>query len=102
MDYIVLEIQTGKDDAVATIAETFADRGQAEFRYHTALAYAAVSELPLHAASLLQSDGRVLECRSYAHDAPEPGQPEEGGRLEGGADGGAGSEGEVGEQEAAE
>ncbi len=79
--YIVIEMQTNDSGVVGTLVWPFDTRNQAESKLHSVLAAAAISELPLHAASLLQSDGRLLDCRSYEHGEPEPEpqpEPEDG------------------------
>ncbi len=75
--YIVIEMQTNNDGAVSTLVWAYDTRNQAESKFHSVLSAAAISELPIHAASLLQSDGRLLDCRSYEHGEPEP-EPESG------------------------
>lgn len=70
--YIVIEMQTNDAGTVGTLVWSFDTRNQAESKFHSVLSAAAISELPLHAASLLQSDGRLLDCRSYEHVEPEP------------------------------
>ena len=65
--WVVLEIQTAEDGKVSTIATPFADQMEAESEYHRVLTYAAVSTLPRHAASLLSTEGTLVESRCYAH-----------------------------------
>lgn len=74
MKYIVIELQTSDDGTVGNFVWAFDERNKAESKYHAVLAVAAVSEIPIHAASLLQNDGRLLNCASYDH-TPEP-EPE--------------------------
>lgn len=75
MKYIVIELQTWDTGAMSTPAWAYDNRNSAEAKFHSVLAAAAVSNLPMHAACLLQNDGRLLNCASYDH-APEP-EPEE-------------------------
>jgi hypothetical protein len=73
MKYIVLEIQTNNDGTIGTIITSFDTRNQAESQYHLVLSSAAVSKLPMHSASMLTSDGKMLACQSYTHAVePEP------------------------------
>lgn len=67
MKYIVVEIQTNADGTVGTLVSTFNDRNLAESQYHTVLAAAAVSTLPMHSCVLLQNDGRQLAKEFYMH-----------------------------------
>ena len=73
--FIVLEIQTNADGAVATLVDAFADRNQAEQKYHTILSYAAISELPKHAAVMLDEEGRFIKAECYEH-GDKPAVPE--------------------------
>ena len=77
MSYIVIEIQTYADGSVGNLVTAHETLNEAEAKFHLVLAAAAVSELPLHAASLLQADGRLLNCQSYEHPLPAPEQETE-------------------------
>lgn len=75
--YLVLEIQTNADGTIGTIITQHATQNEAESKYHTVLAAAAVSNLPAHAAVLMYHLGNVLSAQHYTHEAePEP-EPEE-------------------------
>lgn len=71
--YIVMEIQSS--DTTATIVNSYADRNQAESKYHQILTAAAVSSVPKHSAVLLAENGVSLKNESYFHIEPEP-EPE--------------------------
>ena len=65
--YIVMEIQnTG---SVATIVDQYADKNQAESKFHTVLAAASVSDVPVHSAVLMTDDGIWLRSECYKHPA---------------------------------
>lgn len=66
MKYIVLEIQAG--DTVAVLVNDFNDLSNAENKYHTILAYAAISEIPIHSALLMTEDGIVNKQYTYRHN----------------------------------
>lgn len=66
--YIVIEIQTNPNGAVGTLVDSYEDRGQAESKYHTILASAAISSLPCHAAVILDKQGGVLATACYEHE----------------------------------
>ena len=72
MKYIVLEIQTWDTGATSTPAWAYDDLLKAESKFHSVLAAAALSELPMHAAVLMQADGMLLNRGSYEHVQPEP------------------------------
>lgn len=71
MKYLVIEIQTNADGTVGNIVTAHDTRNAAESAYHSVLASAAISQLPMHAASLLASDGTLIDSRCYEHDFPE-------------------------------
>lgn len=67
MKYIVIELQTNKAGVVGNLVYDYEDRNQAEAKYHTVLAAAAVSELKTHAAVMLTSDGGYIAAQAYEH-----------------------------------
>lgn len=67
MDYIVIEIQTQTTGQVATLVNAFSDKNTAEQKYHQILSAAAVSNVAIHSASMLTSDGRQVKYESYTH-----------------------------------
>ncbi len=76
MKYITFEIQSYNDGTVGTLVETFNDRLQAESKYHTILAAAAVSAVPVHSAVLMTDEGFVLMADCYK-DKPQAAQIQE-------------------------
>ena len=69
--YLVIEIQTYADQTVGTIVNSFSDLNQAEAAYHTCLAAAAVSQVPVHGAVMLQNDGIMIQYKTYTHGEDE-------------------------------
>ena len=65
--YIVIEIQKMSDTQIATLVDSYEDLNQAENKFHTILAAAAVSSLPMHSASMLTEDGLEIKHESYEH-----------------------------------
>lgn len=65
--YIVIEIQTSAEGSVGNFVWAFSELSQAEAKYHSILAAAAVSQIYVHAAVLLSNDGRSLAAQSYNH-----------------------------------
>ena len=74
MKYLALEIQTNHDGTVGNLVYAYDELNQAESKYHAILSAAALSELPMHAAVLLRSDGASLASKFYER-LPEP-EPE--------------------------
>ena len=68
--YLVLEIQkTGNQ--IATNIWAFETRNEADAKFYTVLAAAAISSVPLHAAALLTEDGGCIKNESYNHELEE-------------------------------
>lgn len=63
--YIVIELQTDKTSSV--LATAYADRFEAESKYHTILAAAAKSQVPIHSAAMLTEEGELIKHDSYDH-----------------------------------
>lgn len=69
MQYLVIEIQK-INDQLAYLVTTHDTREEAESKFYTVLAAAAISGLPLHAATLLNEAGNVLRSDHYTHEQP--------------------------------
>lgn len=71
MKYIVIEIQKFADGTIAVppIA-TYDDWYQAVSRYHSVMAAAAVSEVPVHSCVVLNEVGQEVRMDSYDKNAP--------------------------------
>ena len=68
MVYIVIEIQS--DGATAsTLTNAYTDRADAENKYHTVLAYASKSAVPMHSVALLSDEGYFIKSERYIHNA---------------------------------
>ena len=72
MKYLVVEIQTWGTGSVQTPTYACDDRMSAEAKYHNILATAAKSTLPMHACTMLMTDGREIKHQCYTHPIPEP------------------------------
>jgi len=70
MSYIVIELQTN-NGTTANIVTTYPTREEAESKYHTILAAAAVSNVEIHAATILTPDGFQLMSKAYNHPTAE-------------------------------
>lgn len=66
--YIVTELQTS-EETTTVLSTTFTDRNLAEQQYHTILAFAAVSTVPIHAASIFNELGQTIKNEYYYHKA---------------------------------
>lgn len=63
--FYVIEIQTTTTGAV--IPFVFSNRDEAEAKYHSLLAVAAVSTVEKHGAMLFNDDGFVIKSEVYNH-----------------------------------
>lgn len=70
MTYIVIELQT-TNGVTSNIVTTKATREEAENLYHTILAAAAISNVEIHAATILTPDGFQLMSQAYKHGGDE-------------------------------
>lgn len=73
--YIVSEIQTNENGQVAVLTDSFDNINAAEQKFHYILSFAAVSNLPTHAAVMYSEEGFPLRNECYKHD-PVPAAPE--------------------------
>lgn len=67
MSYIVIELQT-TDGVTATITNSYTSKNEAEQKFHNVLAAAAVSNVDIHSASMIDIYGNVIKCESYEHN----------------------------------
>jgi len=65
--YYILEIQAYNDGTSAHIMYTEQTEAQAESKYHTVLAYAAISDIPIHVVMILTFDGNLVKRETYYH-----------------------------------
>lgn len=69
--FIVIELQTNLDGSVGNFVWAFANQDDAEAKYHSVLAVAATSALPVHSAVILRNDGLQLAAQAYRHEENE-------------------------------
>lgn len=66
--YFVLEIQKTNDTTAPHILTAHSDLFEAEQKYHTVLAAAAVSNVPVHSAVIISDTGYTVKGpESYRH-----------------------------------
>lgn len=65
--YIVVETQTNLDGTVGVIPVSYSNENEAQSRYHSILASAAISDVPKHTAFILTDDGMVKESKCFTH-----------------------------------
>ena len=64
--FLVMEIQKG--NTASNIVTSHETRNDAENKYHTILAYAAISDIPKHAAVMLSEDGDYIKHECFEHE----------------------------------
>ena len=79
MNYIIKEFQTnnGTTAEVPIALNDPSDLREAESKFHTVLANAAVSNVQEHAAVILTQDGRIVRSECYKHYSEPAEQSEE-------------------------
>lgn len=82
--YIVLEVQKNLDGtgAIVTPIPTFAALEEAESCWHSKLAYACISSVPVHTVKLIDDDANVIRTETYIHKQTPPPEPEDDGGQE--------------------
>ena len=65
--YIVIDLQTNADGTVGNLVYKYDSINEAEAKYHSILASAAISSLPVHACVLLTNTGNVVKSEYYRH-----------------------------------
>lgn len=71
-NWIVMEIQHYANGTSAIIPPiAYEDRNQAEAKYHTVLAAAAVSDIFEHVCTMLDREGRTVMQKAYQHGQSE-------------------------------
>lgn len=66
--FIVIELQKNADGNVANIVTQHATQAEAESAYHSILASAAISNVPVHSAVIVTEEGFTLMHQCYKHN----------------------------------
>ena len=70
--YIVVELQTNADGVVGSLVYKYDSFNEAESKYHSILAAAAVSAMAVHACVIMTNTGTVVKSEFYRHEQEEP------------------------------
>lgn len=67
--YYIFEIQEGHDGkgAVVTPIKTAETKNEALSKYHSVLAYAAISKVAIHTVFVVNGEGQYLARETYQH-----------------------------------
>jgi hypothetical protein len=67
MKYIVIELQKNKEGAVTNLVTEHNNLAEAESKYYTILAAAAISTVPVHSAIIVSEEGFPVKYQCYKH-----------------------------------
>lgn len=67
MKYIVIELQKSAEGHVSNIVTEHATLAEAESKFYSILAYAAISEIPVHSAIIVSEEGFPVKHNCYKH-----------------------------------
>lgn len=65
--YIVIELQKNEKGVVSNIVTAHDSLAEAESKYYTILASAAVSNVPVHSAVIVSEEGFPVNHKCYKH-----------------------------------
>ena len=65
--YIVIELQKNPEGVVSNIVTSHDTLAEAESKFYTVLASAAVSTIPVHSAILVSEEGFPVKHQCYKH-----------------------------------
>ena len=63
--YLVIEIQTNADRTVGNLVYKYDNEKQAQSKFHTVLAAAVLSQLPVYTCVLMTNTGTILQSQCY-------------------------------------
>ena len=65
--YIVIELQKNDQGVVSNIVTAFDTLAEAESKYYSILAAAAISTVPVHSAIIVSEEGFPVKHQCYKH-----------------------------------
>ena len=66
--YIVVELQKNAEGVVSNIVTAFDTLAEAESKYYSILASAAISKVPVHSAIIVSEEGFPVRNQCYKHN----------------------------------
>jgi hypothetical protein len=67
MNYIVIELQKNADGQVSNIVTSHNNLAEAESKFYSILASAAINEVPVHSAIIVSEEGFPVKYNCYKH-----------------------------------
>lgn len=68
MKFLVTELQTAADGSMSSPSYAYDDILSAQAKYHTILAAAAKSPVPVHAAIIMNNEGQEIDHYCFYHN----------------------------------
>ena len=65
--YIVIELQKNTDGEVANLVTSHNTLAEAESKYYSILASAAINDVPVHSAIIVSEEGFPVKHQCYKH-----------------------------------
>lgn len=66
--YIVIELQKNAEGVVSNLVYSFDTLAEAESKYYSILAAAAISTVPVHSAIIVSEEGFPVKHQCYKHN----------------------------------
>ena len=67
MKYIVVELQKNAEGVVSNLVTAHNTLAEAESKYYTILASAAINDVPVHSAIIVSDEGFPVKHQCYKH-----------------------------------
>lgn len=65
--FIVMELQVNAEGQVGNIVTTYSTLAEAQNKFYTICAFAAISEVPMHSAVILDQGGVLIDRQTFEH-----------------------------------
>ena len=66
--YIVVELQTNADGVVSNLVTSHNTLAEAESKFHSIMASAAINDVPVHSAIIVSEEGFPVAHKCYKHE----------------------------------
>ena len=66
--YIVIELQTNADGVVSNLVTSHNNLAEAESKFHSIMASAAINDVPVHSAIIVSEEGFPVAHKCYKHE----------------------------------
>ena len=66
--YIVVELQSNTDGVVSNLVTSHNTLAEAESKFHSIMASAAINDVPVHSAIIVSEEGFPVAHKCYKHE----------------------------------